>query len=155
MCWTAFCPIMCFLIDMGVLARNADEVVAAVSQVPGARGFRAQQISGLPMLEVAVRPGEIARYGINSADVMQVVEAIAGLETTQIIEGQKRFDLVVKLSESAQRDKEAIGNLLVTAPAGARPSEIPCRHSGTRRAGRNQPPRRFKDDQRGGKCPRT
>lgn len=106
--------------DMGVLARTADQVVAEVSQISGARGFRAQQISGLPMLEVSVRPDEIARYGINSADVMEVVEAIAGLETTQIIEGQRRFDLVVKLSESAQRDKEAIGNLLVTAPGGER-----------------------------------
>jgi len=72
------------------------------------------------MIEIAVRPNEIARYGINAADVMEVVEAIAGLETTKIIEGQKRFDLVVKLSESAQHDKEAVGNLLVTAPGGER-----------------------------------
>lgn len=106
--------------DMGILSKTADQVVAEVLQIPGARGFRAQQISGLPMLEVAVRPDEIARYGINSAAVMEVVEAIAGLETTQIIEGQKRFDLVVKLSESAQRDKQAIGNLLVSAPGGER-----------------------------------
>jgi cobalt-zinc-cadmium resistance protein CzcA len=106
--------------DMGILAKTGDQVVAAVSQIPGARGFRAQQVSGLPMMEVAVRPDEIARYGINSADIMEVVEAIAGLETTQIIEGQRRFDLVVKLAETAQRDKQAIGNLLVTAPGGER-----------------------------------
>src|SRR5713101_2226817 len=55
--------------DMGTLAKAGDQVVAGVSQIPGARGFRAQQVSGLPMMEVAVRPGEIARYGINSADV--------------------------------------------------------------------------------------
>ncbi len=106
--------------DMGILAKTGDQVVGAVSQIPGARGFRAQQVSGLPMMEVAVRPDEIARYGINAAEIMEVVEAIAGLETTQIIEGQRRFDLVVKLSESAQRDKEAIGNLLVSAPGGER-----------------------------------
>jgi cobalt-zinc-cadmium resistance protein CzcA len=102
--------------DMAVLGRTADQVVANVSQITGARGFRAQQVSGLPMIEIAVRPNEIARYGINTADVMEVVEAIAGLEATQIIEGQKRFDLVVKLSENARHDTEAVGNLLVTAP---------------------------------------
>jgi cobalt-zinc-cadmium resistance protein CzcA len=106
--------------DMAILARTADQAVATVSQIPGARGFRAQQVSGLPMIEISVRPNEIARYGINTADVMEVIEAIAGQETTQIIEGQRRFDLVVKLSESAQRDKEAVGNLLVTAPGGER-----------------------------------
>jgi cobalt-zinc-cadmium resistance protein CzcA len=105
---------------MAILARTADQAVATVSQIPGARGFRAQQVSGLPMIEISVRPNEIARYGINTADVMEVIEAIAGQETTQIIEGQRRFDLVVKLSESAQRDKEAVGNLLVTAPGGER-----------------------------------
>jgi heavy metal efflux system protein len=73
--------------DMGILAKTGDQVVAAISQISGARGFRAQQVSGLPVMEVAVRPDEIAPYGINSADVMEVVEAIAGLETTQIIEG--------------------------------------------------------------------
>lgn len=73
--------------DMGILAKTGDQVVAGISQIPGARGFRAQQVSGLPMMEVAVRPDEIARYGINAADIMEVVEAIAGLETTQIIEG--------------------------------------------------------------------
>ena len=53
--------------DMATLAKTADQVVASVAQIPGARGFRAQQISGLPMIEIAVRPNEIARYGINAA----------------------------------------------------------------------------------------
>ncbi len=106
--------------DMTVLGKIADDIVEAVSKIPGARGFRAQQISGLPMLEVAVRPDQIARYGINAADVMEVVEAIAGIETTQIIEGQKRFELVLRFSEETRGDKEAIANLLVTAPGGER-----------------------------------
>jgi heavy metal efflux system protein len=106
--------------DMDQLRRTADGVVAAVSRIPGARGFRAQQVSGLPMVEITADPDRIARYGINSADVMEVVEAIAGLETTQIVEEQRRFDLVVKLPESAQSNVAAISNLLVAAPSGAR-----------------------------------
>jgi cobalt-zinc-cadmium resistance protein CzcA len=106
--------------DMNTLRRTADDVVAAVSSIPGARGFRAQQVSGLPMVEVTVDPEKVARYGINSSDVMEVVEAMAGLETTQIIEGQRRFDLVVKLPEGVRADIPAISNLLVAAPGGER-----------------------------------
>jgi cobalt-zinc-cadmium resistance protein CzcA len=106
--------------DMDQLRRTADSVVAAVSRIPGAGGFRAQQVSGLPMVEITPDPERIARYGINSADVMEVVEAIAGLETTQIIEEQKRFDLVIKLPEGVRNDVHAIANLLVAAPGGER-----------------------------------
>jgi heavy metal efflux system protein len=106
--------------DMDQLHRTADSVVAAVSRIPGARGFRAQQVSGLPMLEITADPEKMARYGINSADVMEVVEAIAGLETTQIVEEQRRFDLVVKLPEGAQSNVASISNLLVAAPGGER-----------------------------------
>ncbi len=106
--------------DIKVLEKTANGVVDAVSRIPGARGFRAQQVSGLPVMEVAVRPDQIARYGINAADVMEVVETIAGLQTTVILEGQKRFDLVLRFSEGARGDKEAIANLTVTAPGGER-----------------------------------
>ncbi len=106
--------------DMRVLGKTANEVVDAVSKIHGARGFRAQQVSGLPMMEVAVRPDQIARFGMNSADVMEVVETISGLETTVILEGQRRFDLVLRFSEAARNDKDAIANLSVTAPGGER-----------------------------------
>ncbi len=106
--------------DMDVLREKADEIVAAVSRLPGASGFKAQQVTGLPALEISVEPEQIARYGINSRDVMEVVEALGGIETTVILEGQRRFDLVVKFPESVRRDKYAIANLLVSAPGGER-----------------------------------
>lgn len=106
--------------DMNTLRKTADDVVAAVSRIPGARGFRAQPVSGLPMVEVTVDAEHIGRYGINSADVMEVVEAMAGLETTQIIEGQRRFDLIIKLPEAVRSDTQAISRLLVAAPGGER-----------------------------------
>jgi cobalt-zinc-cadmium resistance protein CzcA len=104
--------------DLRQLSRTADDVVSAMEKIPGARGFRAQQLSGLPMIEIAVQPDRIARYGINSGDVMEVIESIAGLDTTQIIEGQRRFELVLKFPEAVSGNKEAISNLLVRAPGG-------------------------------------
>jgi cobalt-zinc-cadmium resistance protein CzcA len=106
--------------DMDVLRRKADEVVAAVSKLPGASEFKAQQVTGLPALEIVVRPEQLARYGINAADVMETVGAIGGVEASKVLDGPRRFDLVVKLPDTARQDPEAIGNLLVSAPGGER-----------------------------------
>lgn len=106
--------------DMGVLRRKGDEITAAVSKITGAKGFRAQQVTGLPTIQIAVLPDRLARYGINAADVMDVVEALGGTDATQIIEGPRRFDLVVKFPDAMRSDVTAIGNLLVSAPGGER-----------------------------------
>ena len=106
--------------DLDVLRAKADEVVAAVSRIPGASGFKAQQVSGLPVLQIVAEPDRMARYGINSADVMTVVETLGGAEVTQILEGQRRFALVVRYPDQVRRDTKAIANLLVSAPGGER-----------------------------------
>lgn len=106
--------------DIDVLKAKADEVLNAVSKIPGASDFKVQQVSGLPSLEVIVDQDKVARFGINSGDVMQVVEAVSGIETTQILEGQKRFDLVIKFAEGSTLDSKAISSLVVTAPHGER-----------------------------------
>jgi cobalt-zinc-cadmium resistance protein CzcA len=106
--------------DLDVLRGKADEIVAAVSGIAGASAFKAQQVTGLPVLQITVEPERIARYGINAADVMNVVEAIGGIEASQILEGQRRVALVLRLPEASRRDRDAIGNLLVSAPGGER-----------------------------------
>ena len=106
--------------DLELLRRKGDEIVAAVARVPGASGFKAQQVSGLPVLQIVVEPDRLARYGINSADVMNTVEAIGGLEATQLLEGQRRFPIVVRFPEGVRRDKDTVGALLVSAPGGER-----------------------------------
>lgn len=106
--------------DLDTLKREADEVLSAVQKIPGASDFKVQQISGLPSLEIVVDQEKIARFGINSGDVMQVVEAIAGIETSQVLEGQRRFDLVIKLPDVSAHDVKSISNLLVSAPHGER-----------------------------------
>jgi len=106
--------------DIDTLRREADEVLRAVQQLPGASDFKVQQVSGLPSLEILVDQDKVARYGINSGDVMQVVEAIGGIETTQILEKQQRFELVIKLPEETTHDAKSISNLLVSGPNGER-----------------------------------
>ena len=106
--------------DLDSLARAADLVVAAVSKLEGATGFKAQQLAGLPQLQVTVIPDQLARYGVNSADVMRVVEALGGVEATQVLEGQRRFALTVRLPEDARRNPGAISAILVSTPTGQR-----------------------------------
>ena len=106
--------------DMQALQRIAETIRAAVSGLPGARGFRVQQVTGLPTIEIKVIPDRIARFGINAADVMEAVGAISGIETTHVIEDQKRFGLVIRLAEEARADEAALGKLLIAAPGGER-----------------------------------
>ena len=106
--------------DLEMLKAKADETVAAVSRLEGATGFKAQQLAGLPQLQVTVLPDQLARHGINAADVMRTVEAIGGVQATTVLEGQRRFALAVRFPEEARRDPSAIARLLVSAPGGAR-----------------------------------
>ena len=106
--------------DLGQLSRTAEQIVAAVAVLPGATGFKAQQLEGLPQLQVSVLPEQLARYGINSADVMQVVEALGGVQVSQVLEGQRRFALTVRFPEAVRGDAASISNILVSAPNGER-----------------------------------
>lgn len=106
--------------DLNQLSQTAAQVVAAVSQIEGATGFKAQQLEGMPQLQITVLPGQLARYGINSADVMQVVETLGGVQVSQVLEGQRRFALTVRLPAEARRNAATISNILVSAPNGER-----------------------------------
>lgn len=106
--------------DLGQLSQTAAQVVTAVSQLEGATGFKAQQLEGMPQLQITVLPAQLARYGINSADVMQVVEALGGAEVSQVLEGQRRFALTVRLPAEVRQNAATISSILVSAPTGAR-----------------------------------
>lgn len=106
--------------DLDQLNRIAEQVVGAVAALPGATGFKAQQLEGLPQLQVTVVPEQLARYGINSADVMQVVEALGGIQVSEVLEGQRRFALVVRIPEAERANAALISRILVSAPNGER-----------------------------------
>jgi len=107
--------------DLDTLRQKAEQIARVVARVPGAADVKVEQVSGLPQLQIKPDRSAIARYGINIEDVNSIVESIiAGQEAGQVYEGEKRFDLVVRLAEEASRNVEGIRNLIVSAPNGAR-----------------------------------
>jgi cobalt-zinc-cadmium resistance protein CzcA len=107
--------------DLAVLREQADRTARILGKVPGAADVKVEQTSGQPVLEVKIDREAIARYGINVADVQQVVQiAIAGTEATRVLEGFRRFELVVRLKPDVRRSARDFGNLLVSAPNGQR-----------------------------------
>ncbi len=74
---------------------------------------------GQPSLVVDVDRGKIARYGLNVADINGLIEAaVGGTPATQVVQGEKLFDLVVRLQPQFRQSPEAIGNILVATPGG-------------------------------------
>ena len=89
--------------------------------VKGVTDLRVEQVSGQPYLSIKIDRRKIARYGINVADIQNVIEtAIGGKSATQIIEGRLRVDVQVRFPEGQRNSPEAIGNILVDASGGRR-----------------------------------
>ena len=107
--------------DLQLLHKNGDEIVALLNSIKGARDVRAEQISGLGYLQVEIERQKLARYGLNVSDVQQIIEiAVGGKTATTILEGDRRFDGLVRLAEPFRKDLEAISNILVSTPNGKR-----------------------------------
>ncbi len=107
--------------DMGTLGDLAGRVQKALRGVPGAEDVTMEQTQGMPTLEIALDRQAVARYGINVADVQEVIETYLGSKAVgQVIEGDRRFDIVLKLPEALRNDLAAVGEIRVSAPGGER-----------------------------------
>ena len=107
--------------DMEVLRRKAEEAARLLKTVKGVADLRVEQVGGQPYLNLKIDRRKIARYGINVADIQEVIEtAIGGRVATEIIEGQLRVGVQVRFPEGRRNTPEAIGNILVDAPGGRR-----------------------------------
>ncbi|HYK35584.1 CusA/CzcA family heavy metal efflux RND transporter [Alloacidobacterium sp.] len=105
--------------DLNVLQSKALEIKRRLSQVPGFAELTVVRELGQPSLLIDVDRDKIARYGINVADVEAIVQAAVGGEAaTQVIQGEKLFDLVVRMKPEFRENAQQIGNLLVGTPAG-------------------------------------
>lgn len=106
--------------DLTVLKDKAEAMSRVLAKVRGAADVNVEKVSGLAYLEIEIDRDKIARYGINVADVQEVVEtAIGGKEASKVYEGQKVFGLSVRFPESSRNDVEPIRNILVASPSGA------------------------------------
>jgi len=107
--------------DLDVLKPFADRAAAVLTGVEGARDVKVEQVSGMTQLDVVIDREAVARHGIRIADVNAAIEtAVAGKKATTLIEGQRRFAVVVRFPESARGDLPELQRLLVTAPGGER-----------------------------------
>ncbi len=107
--------------DLDVLLEKGNQIAAVVSQVPGAADVQVEQVAGKPQVQIKIDRDRIARYGINVKDVQDVIRAlIGGTSVGQVFEGQKRYDIFIRLKEPYRKDIEAIRNLLISAPNGRR-----------------------------------
>lgn len=105
--------------DLNVLQNTALEIKRRLSQVQGFTDLTVVRELGQPSLLIDVDRDKIARYGINVADVEAIVQAaIGGQAATQVIQGEKLFDLVVRMKPEFRESQQQIGNLLVGTPSG-------------------------------------
>jgi len=105
--------------DLNVLEDKAVRIKDALARVPGFTDLTVVRELGQPSLLVDVDREKIARYGINVSDVEAVVAAaVGGQAATQVIQGEKLFDLVVRMEPQFRSSQQDIGNLLVGAPDG-------------------------------------
>jgi cobalt-zinc-cadmium resistance protein CzcA len=107
--------------DLDTLKQKADEVARVLGKVRGADDINVEKVSGLAYLEVDIDRAKIARYGINVADINEIIEtAVGGKEASRVFEGQKSFGVTVRFPEAYRNDLEPIRNILVDTPGGAR-----------------------------------
>jgi heavy metal efflux system protein len=99
------------------MLKAANEVAAALRAVRGATDVKVEQAGGLPVLEIKVDKSAIARRGLSVSAVQEVIgAAVGGQEAGVVFEGDRSFDIVVRLPESVRSDLEALGNLPVALP---------------------------------------
>ncbi|HEC13332.1 MAG TPA: efflux RND transporter permease subunit [Acidiferrobacteraceae bacterium] len=106
--------------DLDVLAKKGGEIEALVKKVEGTRGVAMEQIAGEAQLAIRPDRDTLARYGIPVSQVMDLVsDAIGGRTAGQVIRGNERYNIYVRLIEAQRNNVEAIRNLMIQAPNGA------------------------------------
>lgn len=107
--------------DPEKLQEYADKIADALTTVPGAKDVGTDQFTGQPQIQITVDRSAIARYGVSVSDVQSVIEtALGGSVATQVLEGERTFDLVVKLAPKAVSDLDSIRNIPVFGSNGER-----------------------------------
>ncbi len=105
--------------DLEILKNKADETARVLSKIRGTRDLVVESVAGQPYISVKIDRARISRFGINVDDVQTMVEtAVGGKSITQMFEGEKYFDIVLRFPEENRNSLEAIGNILVVTLQG-------------------------------------
>ena len=106
--------------DLDVLARKGKEIEALTRKVEGTRGVEMEQITGEAQLTIRPKRDLLARYGIPVSQVMDLVsDGIGGVKAGQVISGNERYDIYVRLAKAWRKDVETMKQLVLQAPGGA------------------------------------
>jgi cobalt-zinc-cadmium resistance protein CzcA len=106
--------------DFNDLAATAKRLRAVLSTVPGAADLSIERMLGQPVLRIAVKQDQIARYGITARSVLDVVESLGTKRLGNVVEDTLRFPLVVRLPDNLRDSPEAIASILLLSPKGER-----------------------------------
>lgn len=105
--------------DLDQLLTSGTEIAAVLNGIEGAEGVKVEQVSGLPILSVEANRPALYRYGLNVADVQDIVAAATGGEEAGLIfEGDRRFTIVVRVTEEIRNDLRALERLPIPLPQG-------------------------------------
>ena len=105
--------------DLEVLTKQAEAVARVLETVQGAADVKVEQVAGLPLLRVIVDREQIARYGLTADEVLTLVQTTrVGHVVGTVVQGSRRFELVVRLADSASADPAALGHLLIPTSHG-------------------------------------
>jgi cobalt-zinc-cadmium resistance protein CzcA len=105
--------------DLATLEAKAGQVRAILAKTPGITEITVVRELGQPSLTITPDRAKLARYGLNVSDINNVIETgIGGTAATQVIQGERQFDLVVRMQEQYRKDAAAIGKLLIATPDG-------------------------------------
>ncbi|HWH69416.1 MAG TPA: efflux RND transporter permease subunit, partial [Candidatus Sulfotelmatobacter sp.] len=105
--------------DLETLRRLSDEVQAVLGRIPGRGEVTGEQLVGQPILQVRVDSQAIARYGVATRNVLNVVESVGTHKVGEVREGQRRFPLVVRLPDRQRTDPEALAATLIPTTTGS------------------------------------
>ncbi|MBI5506185.1 MAG: CusA/CzcA family heavy metal efflux RND transporter [Deltaproteobacteria bacterium] len=104
--------------DMTILAQVGKAIEKILPTVPGASDVKLEQTTGLPLMTIGLKRAAMARYGLNVSDVQDVIEvALGGKAVGEVFEGDRRFELIVRLPENLRTDIEAIKRIPVPLPS--------------------------------------
>lgn len=110
--------------DFDELIRISDEIQRVLLQIEGQSDIAVDQLTGQPLLQVKINQNAIARYGVPARHVLEVVEAIGGQHVGEVFEGQRHFDLVMRLPDAHRTDAQMLGKTIVLTESG---QQIPLR----------------------------
>ena len=106
--------------DMAVLNATAGEIAETLQKLSGASEVKVEQTSGLPVLTINIDRDKAARFGLNVGDVQDTIAvAVGGRQAGTLYEGDRRFDMVVRLSDALRTDIDGLSRLLIPVPGNA------------------------------------